>query len=166
MDILELIIIIGIVSLVQIIIIKIFTYNPDDIILDNELLKKQRDILSDNVKQQSQLIKKYQDKNRNYKKLITDQQAIIKKYKAKNRKKATKIMKLQKSLKNNKYQIHSLKQKLDKLKEANLDLVVKNMKLKQKEPSYYYDEIRQTLEKMNKEDSDPYLLDKRHVEEL
>lgn len=97
-------------------------------------------------------------KIKNYKKLITEQQATIKKYKNKNRKKAKQIENLQQSLKNHRYQVQALKDKRDKLKEHNLELIVENMRLKNKlEPNYYFDKLKKGIEEY-------YSADKKDVE--
>ena len=166
MELLEIIIIIAAISLIEIIIAKLLISDSvSDVVIDNEILKKQRDNYLETVKNQHKLIEKQQLKIKNYKKLVTSQQGSIRKYKSKNKQKAVQIEKLQQSQKNQKYQIESLKTKRDKLKEENLKLIAKNIELNKKlDPNYYIDKLATHIDKMNKEDSDPYLLDKRLVE--
>lgn len=168
MDILELIIVLLSVALLQILILRFSTQNVYDLVLENRLLQKKINELTETVDNQHNLMENYQDKIKRYKKLVTEQQAAIHEYKIKNRKKAKQIEKLQQSQRNNKYQIQTLKNKRDKLKEQNLKLIVKGVESRRLTPSQdnFYSEVQQTIEKMNKEDVDPYLLDKRNAREL
>jgi len=165
MDIMAGFIIAGVAIIINAFCIKLFIVDYlTDKVLDNKLITKQRDHYLEMVRNYQKMINGYQDKIRNYKKLVTEQQATIKKYKNKNRNKAKQIENLQQSLKNHKYQVQALKDKRDKLKEQNTKLLAENMRLTLKlNPDKYYDEITKTLEKMNKEDCDPYLLDKRKL---
>lgn len=168
MDILELIIVLLSVALVQILILRCSSQNVYDLVLENRLLQKTINELTETVDNQHNLMGNYQDKIKRYKQLVTEQQAAIHEYKIKNRKKAKQIEKLQQSQRNNKYQIQTLKNKRDKLKEQNLKLIVKEVESRRLTPSQdkFYSEVQQTIEKMNKEDVDPYLLDKRNAREL
>ena len=159
MDIIAGIIIAGVAIIINAFCIKLFLVDyVTDKVLDNKIIKKQRDHYLEMVKNYQKMIQGYQDKIRNYKKLVTEQQATIKKYKNKNRNKAKQIENLQQSLKNHKYQVQALKDKRDKLKEHNLELIAENMRLKNKlEPNHYFDKLKKGIEEY-------YSADKKDVE--